>query len=108
MATGVNPDAIVEADYLTPIYTMLGQQVTHTPAVGSPAVGLALHSMPGVELFAGELLTTDHALRYARDSFPAVQKGDAFTIGGVNYVAREAAQNILDGKECHVQLARVA
>ena len=95
-------------DFLTAIYTMLGQQVTHTPAVGSPAVGLALHSMPGLDLFAGELLTTDHALRYARASFPVVQKGDGFTIGGVNYVAREAAQSILDGKECHVQLAKVA
>ena len=108
LAVGVNPEVITRPDILTPIYAMLGEPVTHIPLSGSPSVGLALHSTPGAELFSGELLTTDHALRYARASFPSVQKGDAFTIDGISYIARESAQSLLDGKECMVPLARAA
>ncbi|MDT3708169.1 MAG: hypothetical protein ROZ09_15210 [Thiobacillus sp.] len=92
---------------LSPFYADFGEQVTHTPLVGTPASGQALFDRPGTAIVGGEILATDYALRYPATTFQAVKRGDQFTIGGVSYTARESAQPAtLDGLEHIVPLAR--
>jgi len=92
---------------LSLFYTDFGTPVTWTPQAGSPVTALALHDLPGTTLIDGQLLATDHSLRFPLASFPAVKRGDAFTIEGVAYVAREGAQLIgVDGIEAIVPLAK--
>lgn len=94
------------SDIIDPAYTMMGQAVTHTPvATGVPVDGRALFNGPGSVLL-GDMLATDYSLRYPAATFPAVKRGDAFTVGGVSYIAREHAQPLLDGAEMHVPLAK--
>ena len=86
-------------------YADFGKSVTWAPQVGSPVTALALHDLPGDTLISGQLLSTDHVLRYPLASFPAVKRGDSFVIAGVAYVARESAQLIgVDGLEAAVPL----
>lgn len=97
----------VFSDIIDPAYAMMGQTVTHTPAAtGVPVDGLALYNAPGTVLLGGDMLATDHSLRYPAATFPSVKRGDAFTVGGVAYLAREHAQPLLDGLEMHVFLAK--
>jgi hypothetical protein len=94
-------------DILTPIYAATAQTVTWTPAAtGVPVDGLAQFNGPGSVIVGGEMLATDYGLRFAASTFPAVKRGDAFTVDGVGYVARESAQPLLDGAEMHVPLAK--
>ena len=92
---------------LSLFYADFGQSVTWTPQVGSPVTALALHDLPGTTLIDGQLLATDHSLRFPLASFTSVKRGDAFTIDGVAYVAREGAQLLgVDGLEAIVPLAK--
>ena len=93
------------SDDLPFFYAEFGKSVTWTPQVGSPVTALALHDLPGDTLINGQMLSTDHVLRYPLESFPSVKRGDAFIIAGVSYVARESAQLIgVDGLEAAVPL----
>jgi hypothetical protein len=89
-------------------YADFGQFVTHHPAAGGyDTVGRAILDLPGMVLIGGEQLATDYGLRYPAATFPAVKRGDTFTVGAVVYTAREAAQPIgVDGLEHAVPLAR--
>jgi hypothetical protein len=90
---------------LAPFYADFAVTVTHTPLVGSVASGLALFDRPGTELIGGEILATDYSLRYPVTTFQAVKNGDAFSIAGVTYTARESAQPAsLEGLEHIVPL----
>lgn len=90
-------------------YADFSVTVTHTPLVGSPRVALALFDQPGTTIIGGEILATDYSLRYPVATFQAVKRGDAFTIGGLSYTARESAQPAsIDGLEHIVPLARSA
>lgn len=92
---------------LSPFYADFGEQVTHTPLTGSVVVGKALFDRPGAAVVGGDILATDYALRYPAATFAAVKRGDAFTIGGVAYTARESAQPAtIDGLEHIVPLSR--
>jgi hypothetical protein len=94
---------------LAPFYADFGQLVTHTPLVGSPATGRVLFDQPGTAIIGGEILATDYSIRYPAVAFQAVKRGDAFTIGGAAYTARESAQPAsIDGTEMIVPLARSA
>lgn len=92
---------------LAPFYADFGLDVTHTPLVGSPVTGKALFDQPGTAIVGGEILATDYTVRYPLTTFQAVKRGDAFTIGGATYTARESAQPAsLQGDEMIVPLAR--
>lgn len=94
---------------LSLFYADFGKPATLQRAAGGAVVGphLALLDLPGTALIGGELLATDYALRYPAASFPGVQRGDVFTVGGVAYTVREAPQSaILDGSELIVPLAK--
>lgn len=94
---------------LSPFYADFGQLVTHTPLVGNASAGVVLFDGPGTAIVNGEILATDYAIRYPATTFQAVKRGDQFTIGGVNYTARESAQPAsIDGLEHVVPLARSA
>lgn len=92
---------------LAPFYADFGADVTHTPAVGSPATGKALFDQPGTAIIGGEILATDYTIRYPVTAFQAVKRGDSFTISGATYTARESAQPAsLQGDEMIVPLAK--
>lgn len=67
----------------------------------------AIFDQPGMTIISGEILATDYSLRYPAATFPNVKRGDAFSIGGVSYTARENAQPLIDGAEHTVPLAKV-
>ena len=95
-------------DILAQLYAATAQTVTWTPvATGVPEDGLAQFNGPGSVLVGSEMLATDYGLRFAASTFPAVKRGDAFSVAGVAYIAREHAQPLLDGLEMHVPLAKV-
>lgn len=92
---------------LSLFYADFGKEAVWTPKGGGASLtGLVLHDQPGMTVIGGDILATDHSLRYAIATFPLVRKGDAFTIDGVAYVAREHAQPLQDGLEYTVPLAR--
>lgn len=81
--------------------------VIHTPKVGGASTSLkAFHDQPGLTIIGGDVLATDHTLRFQTASLPVVRKGDTFQIGAVTYTARENAQPLTDGLELTVPLAR--
>lgn len=89
-------------------YADFGVPVVYTPK-GGVAVEprQAILDQPGMELIGGNVLATDYSLRYPVATFPAVKRGDGFSIGGVAYTAREAAQPVsVDGLEHIVPLAK--
>lgn len=89
-------------------YAEFGKLVTHTPkGGGASATELALHDQPGMTIIGGDILATDHGLRFPVSAFPVVRKGDSFLIAGVAYTAREAAQLTKTGDEFTVPLAKV-
>lgn len=93
---------------LSMFYADFGVTVVYTPK-GGVAVEpqLAILDQPGMELIGGNVLATDYSLRYPVATFPAVKRGDGFSIGGVAYTAREAAQPAsVDGLEHIVPLAK--
>lgn len=96
------------ADDLPFFYAEFGVEVTHTPKAGgaSSPPELALHDQPGMTMIGGDILATDHSLRYPLATFPVVRKGDTFLIAGVTYTARENAQPLQDGLEYTVPLAK--
>lgn len=89
-------------------YADFGVPVIHTPKGGvATAPKLALFNQPGTVMIGGDVLATDYSLRYPVATFPAVKKGDGFTIGGIAYTARESAQPAGDdGLEHIVPLAK--
>jgi hypothetical protein len=93
---------------LTTLYAIFGEPVIYTPAGGAaqPAKK-AIYNRPGSTLYGGDVLVTEHTLRYMTADFPAVARGDGFTIGGATFVVREAPQSILDGAEFAATLAKV-
>lgn len=94
------------ASDLVLMYAEFGVDVLHTPAIGAPIAGRAIFDQPGTALIGGEILATEFALRYPAAVFPAVRRGDQFTVAGANYSARENPQPTLDGLEFIVPLAR--
>jgi hypothetical protein len=95
------------ADDLSFFYAEFGVEVVHTPKAGGASTpGLALHDQPGMTMIGGDILATDHSLRYPLATFPVVHKGDTFLIAGVTYAAREKAQPLQDGLEYTVPLAK--
>ncbi len=95
------------ASDLSLFYLDFGVEVTLTPkGGGASSTGLALHDLPGVTVLGGEVLATDHTLRFLAAAFPTIRKGDTFKIGAVSYTARENAQPLQDGLEYTVPLVR--
>lgn len=94
------------ASDLALMYAEFGVDVLHTPATGAPVAGRAIFDQPGTALIGGEILATEFGLRYPAATFPAVRRGDRFTISGVNYTVRETPQPTLDGLEYIAPLAR--
>lgn len=89
-------------------YADFGVSVIYTPKGGvADEPQLAIFNQPGMTVIGGEILATDYSLRYPATTFPAVKRGDGFSIGGVAYTAREAAQSAGDdGIEHIVPLAK--
>ena len=89
------------------LYSDFAVVVTHTPkAGGASTTGKAFHNQPGMTVIGGDVIATDHTLRYPLAAFPAVRKGDTFQIGAVAYVARENPMPRARGLEAVVPLAR--
>ena len=94
-------------DDVLAMYADFGLDVIYTPAAGSPVTGKALFDQPGTAIIGGEILATEYTLRYPLTTFPAVKRGDSFSIGGATYTARESAQPAsLQGDEMIVPLAK--
>lgn len=92
---------------LSLFYADFGVEVTHTPKLGGASrLSRAIHDQPGMTMIGGDILATDHTLRYPTADFPLVRKGDTFLIRGVTYAARENAQPLQDGLEFTVPLVR--
>lgn len=92
---------------LSLFYSDFTVDVTHTPKLGGASTTFkAFHDQPGMTIIGGDILATDHALRFMDVSVPVVRKGDTFLIGGITYTARENAQPLRDGLELTVPLAR--
>lgn len=92
---------------LSRFYADFAVDITHTPKAGGASTSLkAFHDQPGLTLIGGDILATDHTLRFPVASLPVVRKGDTFLIGAVTYTARENAQPLVDGLELTVPLAR--
>lgn len=88
-------------------YADFGKLVTWAPQVGSPVTARALRDAAGTTVIDGQQISIDPSLRFPLASFPAVKRGDAFTVDGVAYVAREHAAPVdIDGLEAVVPLAR--
>lgn len=99
----------MDLDDLTPFYADFAVDVTHTPQGGVPVRGRALFDRPGTVIVGGEMLATDYSVRFPVVTFQSVKRGDQFTIGGAQYIARENPQPAsLDGLEFIVPLARSA
>lgn len=95
------------ATELSLFYADFGVVVTHMPKLGGASTSaLAIHDQPGMTLIGGDILATDHTLRYPAAAFPLVRKGDTFLIGSATYAARENAQPLQDGLEYTVPLGR--
>jgi len=95
------------ADEMPLFYADFGVLAVHTPkAGGASSSGFVLHDQPGMTLIGGDILATDHSLRYPVATFPVVRKGDTFLVAGVSYSARENAQPLQDGLEYTVPLAK--
>lgn len=92
---------------LSAFYADFGVSVSHTPnAGGQVTTAIAILDEPGQEVIGGDILATDYSLRFPASSFPAVKRGDAFTINGATFTAREDAQPLQDGLERIVPLAK--
>lgn len=93
---------------LPALYADFGVPVIHTALSDSSVTSIiGLHDQPGVELLGGEFLATDYTVRFVLADLPAgVRRGDALTVDGVSFTAREASQPLLDGLEHIVPLAR--
>lgn len=93
---------------LAMFYADFGVPVVYTPKGGvAAAPQMAILDQPGMTVIGGEILATDYSLRYPVSTFPAVKRGDGFSIGGVSYTARESAQSAsVDGLEHIVPLAK--
>lgn len=88
-------------------YADFGVLVTHTPKAGTAVPpALALHDQPGMTVIGGDVLATDHSLRFPAATWPVVRKGDQFVIKGVVYQARENAQPLDVGDEFTVPLIK--
>lgn len=88
-------------------YADFGVEVTHTPKGGGSATSnLALHDQPGLTVLGGDVIATDHGLRYPAASFPFIRKGDSLVVASVSYIARENAQPTRRGDEMTVPLAK--
>jgi len=89
-------------------YDAFGVEATHRPAAGGPPTTvLVIHDEPGNQILGGEVFMTEPSLRYRTSTLPRAEKGDRFTLGRTEYIAREAAQNLKDGLEHLVPLAKV-
>lgn len=87
------------------IYALLGQSVTHHPAVGEAVVGMAAFDRPTKEILSGGILGTELSIRYPTATFPGVKRNDTFTIEGQTYTARSAPEALhVDGLEQTVSL----
>lgn len=82
--------------------------VSYTPAAGGAAVpGRAMFDREGIVVINGEAQAVDYSLRYPTASFPAVKTGDLFAVTGEgNFKARTGGQQLLDGLESIVPLAK--
>lgn len=85
----------------TPLmYSDFGVLVTLTPKGGGASTSaLALHRRPGTTVIGGDLLVTEHTLRYPLASFPNVKRGDTFAIGSETFKVRENPQVTAAGLE---------
>lgn len=92
---------------LPSLYAVFGEWVTHDPlAAGSVTTELAINNRPGRVVQDGQVLVSEHTLRYPTASFPAVKQGDVFTISAVDYIVTEAPLPLLDGAEHVAVLAK--
>lgn len=88
-------------------YADYGILAHHVPRAGSaPADGLVLFNQPGISLIGSDVIATDLSIQYPATTFPVVRQGDAFTIAGQSYVAREPHQPTADGAEFTVPLKK--
>ena len=92
---------------LSALYASLGEVVTLTPVSGSPVTGRGTFDCAGKSVF-GEVMASEPSLRYPVSVFPAVARGDVFTIGGTQWRVRQAPRPLFDGAEVEVLLETVA
>lgn len=87
------------------IYQLLGRTVTHLPASGGEVSGLAVLSVPGRDMFSGDGVVLEPALRFPVGVF-SVKRGDSFVIGSDVWIASAPPTALHDGSECLVPVAR--
>jgi hypothetical protein len=82
--------------------------VTYTPAAGGASVSKrAIFEREGIVVINGDAQAVDYSLRYPTASFPSVKKDDFFAVTGEgNFKARTGGQQLLDGFESAVPLAK--
>lgn len=87
------------------VYRAVGDPVIFQPVSGAAAPGWAMFSRSGMEVMGGDVVITEPALRYEVAAFPAVARGDQFTVEGQGaWRVRGAPVLLLDGREAVVAL----
>ena len=95
------------ASDLSVFYSDFSVSVTWTPKGGGTSVtGKALHRQPGMTVIGGDVIATDHTLRYPIATFANVRKGDTFQIGALSFTVRENPILQPRGLEALVPLSR--
>lgn len=90
-------------------YADFGTPARHTPAGGiASGLELVLFSLPSAASLGGDLVMTAPTIQYPTATFPAVARGDTFTLGAQVWKVSEAPQPTDDGLEMIAILTRVS
>lgn len=89
-------------------YADFGTPARHTPAGGAASdLQLVLFTLPSAAALGGDLVMTAPAVQYPTAIFPAVARGDTFTLGAQIWKVTEAPQPTDDGLEMLAPLTRI-
>ena len=89
-------------------YADFGTPARHTPAGGAASdLQLVLFTLPSAAALGGDLVMTAPAVQYPTAIFPAVARGDTFTLGAQVWKVTEAPQPTDDGLEMLAPLTRI-
>ena len=95
---------------LPAMYRVLGQDATHTTALGAvaPDTKRVLFDKGGSTALDGMQQTLEPTVRVQASQFPAgLPRNDTLTIAGAVWKVRESALPVADGAELQAPLARV-
>lgn len=95
---------------LSVLYQRVGDTASYEAVDGSaPRQVQVKFDLQGNDMLDGGHIADHPTLRIAASDAPGgVTRGDAFTIGGVTYQAREPGLPVLDGAEYQVNLSRAS